>query len=93
MSAWTEERNRIVSILRALVIDTPERKSALKWAVQKLEGLPEHWIELSSGAEIDDLKIENKRLQAIIMDVHGELFHGFCECRICSPIDSNIHER
>jgi hypothetical protein len=44
MSTWIDERNRTIRILRALVLDTPERKAAVQWAVARLEGLPENWI-------------------------------------------------
>lgn len=46
MSEWTDERNRNMRILRALVLDTPERKAAVAWAVRRLEGAPENWVAL-----------------------------------------------
>jgi hypothetical protein len=51
MSAWTDERNRNVRILRALPLDTPQRKAAVEWAIRKLEGAPEHWVDI--GVAID----------------------------------------
>lgn len=51
MSAWTDERNRNIRILQALMVDTPERKAAIEWAVRKLEGAPEDWVDV--GVAID----------------------------------------
>lgn len=48
MSEYTQERNAHVRVLRSEIdrragYHDPVR-DALKWAVRRLEGLPEHWV-------------------------------------------------
>lgn len=54
MSEYTDERNVHVKVLRG-EIDARRHKyhdpvrDALKWAVRRLEGLPEHWVAVDES--------------------------------------------
>ena len=52
MDSWCDERNHAINVLRALVLDTPERKAAMRWAIQRLEGMPEHWVDVGLAVDL-----------------------------------------
>jgi hypothetical protein len=79
MTNYVSDRNRHLSTLREIARDgTVEMgafKGALRWAIHRLEGLPEHWVateerEAAIEAGAEELA-ESQRLRAALVAIRG----------------------
>lgn len=60
---WCDIRNKHIRLLRQLLDHTEEdEEAAVRWAIQRLEGLPEHWKYVESPDETPAVRVEGDML-------------------------------
>lgn len=77
---YVSERNRHVATLREVArdgtVELGSFKAALRWAVKRLEGLPEHWRIADSPDETTALLALAEKWEGQIAVAYNEYSHG-----------------